>query len=567
MMLRHPFAPERQIGLVRRVEGLSADVTLPTATRLPRAHFGEHLGRGEVGEFVLIDAGGVAIFGRLTSVAVPPSKTDKLAQREGNLLAEGRVQLLSTLSLDGQATRGVAKYPRLGDPVFAASAESVIAVLGTGTSAGAVLNLGRLSVDESVEVNVPIDRLFGRHLAIVGATGSGKSWTLGHLAESVSNLRGKMILIDATGEFASVGSRAHHLAFGSTDAEPHATRLIGLPHYLMRESDRNTFVNPSGGAQLPKLREAVRSLKLAAAISSDASASLQHQTLLNDEGCIVKAGQDLEIHASAVRKYIEAIEAPNAEFNMRLLASQVQYECIFPFGQGNNIHRFGFANNNELSYVGSLISRINDLLQIREIMDVIDPQTGDYNAMEEIRAWIADSASHLLRISLRNLTFSNHLREIIVNILGQTLLSWARDGRFLDVPLVVAVDEAHQFFDVVVGDEFANTHLNAFDSIAKEGRKYGLTVCLATQRPGDLPAGVLSQVGMTIVHRLADGRDRQRVEQAAAELDHSATRLLPGLVPGEAILMGVDFPVPVSVRITSPASPPHSEGPRYGNWG
>lgn len=47
---------------------------------------------------------------------------------------------------------------------------------------------------------------------------------------------------------------------------------------------------------------------------------------------------------------------------------------------------------------------------------------------------------------------------------------------------------------------------------------------------------------------------RQRVEQAAAELDHSATRLLPGLVPGEAILMGVDFPVPVSVRITPPTA-------------
>lgn len=109
--------------------------------------------------------------------------------------------------------------------------------------------------------------------------------------------------------------------------------------------------------------------------------------------------------------------------------------------------------------------------------------------------------------------------------------------------------------------------MNAFDSIAKEGRKYGLTVCLATQRPGDLPAGVLSQVGMTVVHRLADGRDRQQVEQAAAELDHSATRLLPGLVPGEAILMGVDFPVPVSVHVSRPLAPPASEGPRYENWG
>jgi DNA helicase HerA-like ATPase len=200
-------------------------------------------------------------------------------------------------------------------------------------------------------------------------------------------------------------------------------------------------------------------------------------------------------------------------------------------------------------------------------MGVINPPTDVGNVIDEIQKWIRDPRAHLLRISLRNLTFANHLREIVVNILGQRLLGWARSGMFRVIPLVVAIDEAHQFFDVTVGDEFANTRLNAFDSIAKEGRKYGMTVCVVTQRPADLPVGVLSQVGMTIVHRLADGRDRQRVEQAAAELDHSATRLLPGLVPGEAILMGVDFPVPVSVRVQRPIMPPASDGPRYLNWG
>lgn len=78
---------------------------------------------------------------------------------------------------------------------------------------------------------------------------------------------------------------------------------------------------------------------------------------------------------------------------------------------------------------------------------------------------------------------------------------------------------------------------------------------------------MLSQVGMTIVHGLADRRDRQRVEQAAAELDHPATKLLPSLVPGEAILMGVEFPVPVSVRIQKPVAPPASDGPSYDSWG
>lgn len=155
---------------------------------------------------------------------------------------------------------------------------------------------------------------------------------------------------------------------------------------------------------------------------------------------------------------------------------------------------------------------------------------------------------------------------MVVNILGKQLLEAARQGNYQSYPLVVALDEAHQFFDITVGDEYASTRLDAFDAIAKEGRKYGLTVCLATQRPSDLPVGVLSQVGMTIVHRLTDGRDRRHIEQASSELDHSATQLLPGLVPGEAIFMGVDFPVPVSVKVQRPVNPPASDGPNYARW-
>lgn len=464
--------------------------------------------------------------------------------------------------------RGITKYPRVGDHVYAASAEVISAVIGAAQGRdGTSLTLGRLSVDDSVEVAVPLDRLFGRHLAIVGATGSGKSWTLGHIAESVGQLGGKFLLIDATGEFHTLGIRAQHLAFGSLDEEPSGAKLVGIPHFMMRESDRNAFLNPSGGAQLPKLREAVRSLKLAEAIRSDPQADAQHQTISASNGQVIKTNSSTSVYQAAMNKYISTVEARHSPFDIRQLALQVANECIWPTGQGTASDRFGGPNNNELGYVSSLISRINDMLQIPEIMGVIDPSGGAGNAVTEIQSWLQQSESCVMRISLRNLTFANHLREIVVNIIGQTLLEWARANAFRQVPLVVAIDEAHQFFSVTVGDEFASTTLNAFDSIAKEGRKYGLTVCVATQRPADLPAGVLSQVGMTIVHRLADGRDRQRVEQAAAELDHSATRLLPGLVPGEAILMGVDFPVPVSVRIQRPVSPPASDGPRYVNWG
>lgn len=565
-MKLHPFAPEREIGIVYQVEGSFADVSFTAATQLPRAHFGEYLGRGEVGEFVVIDVGGSAAFGRLLRVSAIAKSVESLTKPERKAPVEGRIQLLSTLHLEGRATRGILKYPKVGDRVYAASAEAILAVLGTATEETKHLILGRLSVDDSVEVAVPLHRLFGRHLAVVGATGSGKSWTLAHLAESVARIGGKMVLIDATGEFHTLGAHATHIAFGDLSGEPAGATLVGLPHWMMRESDRSAFLNPSSGTQVPKLREAIRSLRLAHAIANDDSADPTHRAIIGQDGTIRKEGLQFTSLGSAARKYVWALEDPHAPFDIKLIGKQIQWECVWPTDR-NNPDCYGSMDFTQIGYVSTLVSRINDLLQTREVMDVIDPTAGTASTLDTVETWMSDADSHVLRISLRNLTFANHLREIAVNILGQSLLAWARNGAFTKIPVVVAIDEAHQFFDVTVGDEFSNTRLSAFDSIAKEGRKYGLTVCVATQRPGDLPAGVLSQVGMTIVHRLADGRDRQRVEQAAAELDHSATRLLPGLVPGEAILMGVDFPVPVSVRMSRPVAPPASEGPRYSNWG
>ncbi|WP_164207056.1 ATP-binding protein [[Micrococcus luteus] ATCC 49442] len=528
-------------------------------------HFGQRVGQGEVGEFFIVEAGGRGIFGRLIEVTRvgPVADTRDLDRREGTRGNWGRVQLLSTVENSGQAQRGVAAYPRLGDRVFAASEEAVRAVIsGIETDHSShEIDMGTLTVGNGIRVGIPAEKLFGKHTAVVGATGSGKSWTLSHLAASASEIGGRMILIDATGEFRSLGAIARHLVLGSTDGEPDAN-LVSVPHWHMRETDRNAFISPSSGSQLPKLRSAIRSLRLRHLLDSESNAAarteLSHH--LQSEGLFTKANQDRRAYDKAQRYFAKSIESPYSQFSLRHLARQLLEECVWSTDQ-QKPNSFGRVDANSQGYASTLVSRIEDLVQTPEIMSVVEDQSGA-SLLTEIKHWLATQEAGILRISLRNLTFSHNLREIIVNVLGHALLSMARRGDFRSNPVVVALDEAHQFFNVTVGDE-TTSHLDGFDLIAKEGRKYGLTVCLATQRPGDLPTAVLSQVGMLIVHRLADGRDRQRVEQAAAELDLSAMKLLPGLVPGEAIFMGVDFPVPVSVRVRKPKFPPESDGPQY----
>ena len=154
-------------------------------------------------------------------------------------------------------------------------------------------------------------------------------------------------------------------------------------------------------------------------------------------------------------------------------------------------------------------------------------------------------------------------REILVNAIGRTLLQEARAGRFRNVPLIVFLDEAHQFLNKQIGDEFLQVHLDAFGLVAKEGRKYGLVAVIATQRPRDIPEAVLSQMGTMIVHRLVSHFDRETVERASGEIDKAATSFLPVLGQGEALIIGVDFPIPLAVQIMPPNNKPKSKGPDF----
>ena len=90
-----------------------------------------------------------------------------------------------------------------------------------------------------------------------------------------------------------------------------------------------------------------------------------------------------------------------------------------------------------------------------------------------------------------------------------------------------------------------------------------MNICIATQRPRDIPEGVLSQMGTLVVHRLINDKDREVVERASGEIDRSAAAFLPTLAPGQAVFIGVDFPIPLTVQIGRPGAEPDSRGPDY----
>ena len=108
-----------------------------------------------------------------------------------------------------------------------------------------------------------------------------------------------------------------------------------------------------------------------------------------------------------------------------------------------------------------------------------------------------------MRLDFSRVSFDYQVREILVNAIGTYLLDKSRNGQYKENPVIVFIDEAHQFLNKSIGDEyFSAKPLDSFEQISKEARKYGLFLCIATQMPRDIPLGTLSQMGTFIVHRL-----------------------------------------------------------------
>jgi len=558
--------PELFLGLASSVTARTVGVNLSEAGKPSGSHFaGGRYGRGEVGEFVLIEGQQSILLGRIAEIHLrEPERRSIQRGFDGKdyLDALGQIQLLGCVAMDDlRVTAGVDSYPRLGDQIYSAP-HRFIALLPhlmeryNDDSETVFLNIGSIDVSEEAIVKIKPERLFGRHCAILGATGGGKSWTTARIIEECLKFRGKLILIDATGEYRDLsGESIIHCHLGDPVKTATNSTQCSLPPTSFIESDFIALFQPAGKVQGPKLRAAMKSLRLAA-IKND----LAPNGYIQKHNAPKKQITDAEVNPTTSSQ----LEDPRQPFDINHLVKQIEQECVWPNGGSmQSPDRSRWGNPDEGSYANclSLFARINGVLTSPAFSCVFKSESKP-KLTDKIDCFLR-SDDRLMRICLSGIAHEFHAREIIANVIGRKLLNSARSGKFKEKPTVVLVDEAHNFLGRQIGIEDYAAKLDAFELIAKEGRKYGLNICLASQRPRDITEGVLSQMGSLIVHRLTNDQDRAIVERACGEIDRSASSFLPNLRPGEAAIIGTDFPIPLTLKIHEPTIKPQSDGPRY----
>ncbi len=572
-----PFDHHKFLGYVAEVTPGYIRVQMPSALHLTSFyHQGEVFTGGNVGCFVVVEGPEYGFLGRLfeltlTQVERQAITEQNLQQSEQTFHPVAKVELLALFSVYApeKIVKTVSRYPAIGAKVFSCSNEQIGHYISTfglqdiNIGHTPFVPLGKLT-SNGQECQVSLDSLFGRHCAVLGTTGGGKSWTVAKLIELYTQYtQNKCILIDATGEYSSIRDQMENIEMGTGEyIFDYKNLTVDEMFYLL---------HPSAKVQVPKLMEAIRSLKMAEIDVNETLKGYYAKDSNNPtkviRGNLYKSGNPKRPLQVFYYKHITEIEDRSCRFNFNMLASQITLECIWDT-DSKNPNNFGGRNENDVSNCFSLISRVNNISSTGEYNQIFgfnkEKLEGETKDLTTVIDEFLDGDKSCLRIDFSQVSFDYQVREILVNAIGKFMLYKARDQKFKSSPVVIFIDEAHQFLNKAIADEyFAAKPLDAFEQISKEARKYGLFLCIATQMPRDIPLGTLSQMGTFIVHRLINEQDKKAVESAASSANRNSLAYLPILGEGEALMVGVDFPMPLTLKINAPVNKPNSNTPKF----
>lgn len=564
--MMNPFDSNYFIGYINHVSPQYVKVHFPSSTLLNRYIFsGEEFNGGLVGNFVTIEGENYGFIGKIAELDLPEKERLSLSEKafqSSDFHPTARVQVLLSFDyFDSKiAFRSLNAFPNIGAKVYVCPSDFIqqyVMRFGQKEQRNDLLiRIGNLTSNKQTEVTLSQQALFGRHCAVVGTTGGGKSWTVAKLVEGMMKNHTKAILIDPTGEYQDLANvpQAISLSFGFDTYFSYKNLTIEDLFYLAK---------PAAKTQAPKLLEAIRSLKcVELGIANDPKFSASYQ-----DGKLQKKGMNRKNFERFCYIHRSQLEDNSLNFNLDNLSSQITNECVYDSDRLVP-EVYGGPSENDIANCVSLITRIDSIRKtgIFSSMFGFGANPAGTNLIDDIESFLNPDQKEqfLLRIGFENVGFESQAREIAANAIGKYLLGKARDNKFKTHPVVLILDEAHQFLNKSVVDEyFASTSLSAFDQIAKECRKYGLFLCIATQMPKDIPLGTLSQMGTFIVHRLINYNDKEAIKQACSSADADMLAFLPVLGAGEAIISGVDFPMPLSIAVEPPTITPNSQTPQF----
>ncbi len=524
---------------------------------------------GQVGSFLKIPLGYANLYGIVTQIgaAAIPDRIKELSEQDYTKFNNS--QWLNMVLVGEQIgknfDRGVSQSPTTGDNVHLVTIKDMDIIYG-GYDQHSSIIVGNISISESLNAKIDLNKLISRHCAILGATGSGKSNSVGVLLEAIANKgfnSSRILVIDPHGEYNSILKDKSNIYKVRSD-KANGIKELFIPFWALPFEELMSIFSGSLTDQnkdylrtkvIEYKTKAVKKNKIQidnALITADTPIPFS----LND---LWFGLDDFERQTFNERNKPETLTNKKVEGDAEQLISN-EYQPATT----NNSAPF---LNNQAKYILSFLNSIRAKLKDSRYEFLFNP--GEYKPNLQGKA--EKDLSDLLFNWIGNkkpvtiLDLSGVPSEIMASISG-TLLKIIYDALFWgqnlknggkEQPLLIVLEEAHNYLKA--GDNSISSR--AVQSIAKEGRKYGVGLFLVTQRPSELDETVLSQCGTIIALRMNNSKDRSHIRSAIQDELQTMVDLLPSLRTGEAVISGEGVKIPSRVQFYRLSNAPKGSEP------
>ncbi|MEW2524868.1 DUF87 domain-containing protein [Streptomyces sp. NPDC047071] len=467
---------------------------------------------------------------------VPSSKVDS----EGS--SYQRVYILEALPLgfldaDGNFERGGGSIAIPPKSVAVATRSEVQRVYDTIPDEQRFL-FAHLARERHVDVPVDGDKFFNRHIAIVGSTGSGKSHAIARIIQTATGMRDPgrddyhlnnthVVIFDIHCEYQTAFPDANFLDVGR----------LTLPYWMLSSEELQDLLIESREEQS---HNQVAVLKRAVTESRRAHFE-------GDEGMRERIHYD-----SPVFFDIEDVLAAARDKNEEMV-------------KGARGEKQGSLHGKLDNFITRLENRCHD----RRLDFLMGDRAKETTLEETLRQFIgykSDAESNVTVIDLSGVPFE--VLSITVSLISRLLFDYAyyykktHSEMQTDTPLLVVYEEAHKYVPKG-GSAKYNAARSAIERIAKEGRKYGITAAIVSQRPSEISETIFSQCSNFLAMRLTNPEDQNYVKRLIPDSLGPLTESLPMLSSGEALLIGDAAVMPSLVRLEEAMPVPSSKDIRY----
>lgn len=500
-----PIAEPKRIAHIVSVSGSQAVAVLDRAIF---DEMGRRDARVQIGSLLKISTPTSSVVGLVSAISSPTPSIDagnpELGLIEINLAGE-----LVADPATGRLSfrRGVASLPSLGDAVLIADRHDLTRVYAQ--PAVPSIKVGTLYQDPAVPARLLIDELLAKHFIVVGTTGCGKSSALTSILRRVleDHQYAHIVVLDVHNEYPS--------AFGD-QAELIDPGNLHLPIWLLNFQELTealTSADSHRDAEAEILRDAVVVAKRRFVDAGTTRTPTMIRRPLDGGGITVETPTPFRL--SDVVAYID-----------EQLGKLERVQATVPYRRLKNRIETLVADQRYSFMFGSLTVQ---------------------DTMTETLGQLFRVPSDGRPVTVINLsTVPSEILDVVISVISRLafdLAVWSKGG----LPMLLVCEEAHRYAPAGPADKFAPTR-QALSRIAKEGRKYGLSLALVTQRPSDLDPTVLSQCSTAVAMRLSTERDQTVMRANTHDGALDLLDFLPLLGDREAIVFGQGVAMPMRIR-------------------